>query len=559
MFAWILLLRGGLLAALGALVSGEACAACPPPATMAKERWAGEAEWTAIQQAGLRYGAIRIRVDNVYDLAAPREDVWYTRAANFLHVRTRKWVVDHLLLIQSGEPVNALQVYETIRRLRAQTFFRAANIVPIACTDASVTTEVVVRDAWTLNPDVRYAHAGGATQWRVELDDDNFLGTGRKLLIGHQQTLQRSINELEYVTPTLANSDWTMTALYQQLSDGKLESLAASKPFLLDTTPWGADVSVLNQHLDLDFYNDGVQAWLMPQHEQQFQGDWQKLLDFDGETAIRAGLAVDYEHYTYGAPVLVSPGVLAPPLAEPRTLAGVGPEFSLYQDRFASFENMQEIGRVEDYNLGWDVTAQVLYDATVLGATASGPDVSVTASKGFEPLRNWLVLADGSLSARRAAGIWRNQALTVEATAYGQPWRRQTLVVHVDYASLLHPDPENRLYIGGFQALRGYPNFFAIGTRRVRMTIADRIVTPMVWFHTVQVGFVVFNDDATIDRPASQGWSSWYSSVGGGLRFGNLRGSFAQILYLEVADPLRSGPGVVAGRPEIVAGDVLSF
>ncbi|MGH8152968.1 MAG: hypothetical protein ACREPF_09585, partial [Rhodanobacteraceae bacterium] len=248
MFAWILLLRGGLLAALGALVSGEACAACPPPATMAKERWAGEAEWTAIQQAGLRYGAIRIRVDNVYDLAAPREDVWYTRAANFLHVRTRKWVVDHLLLIQSGEPVNALQVYETIRRLRAQTFFRAANIVPIACTDASVTTEVVVRDAWTLNPDVRYAHAGGATQWRAELDDDNFLGTGRKLLIGHQQTLQRSINELEYVTPTLANSDWTMTALYQQLSDGKLESLAASKPFLLDTTPWGADVSVLNQH-----------------------------------------------------------------------------------------------------------------------------------------------------------------------------------------------------------------------------------------------------------------------------------------------------------------------
>ncbi|MGH8110634.1 MAG: hypothetical protein ACREPL_01655, partial [Rhodanobacteraceae bacterium] len=169
------------------------------------------------------------------------------------------------------------------------------------------------------------------------------------------------------------------------------------------------------------------------------------------------------------------------------------------------------------------------------------------------------VLADGSLSARRAAGIWRNQALTVEATAYGQPWRRQTLVVHVDSASLLHPDPENRLYIGGFQALRGYPNFFATGTRRVRMTIADRIVTPMVWFHTFQVGFVVFNDDAIIDRPAGQGWSSWYSSVGGGLRFGNLRGSFAQILYLEVADPLRSGPGVVAGRPEIVAGDVLSF
>ena len=558
MFARTSLAWGGLLIGLGVMAGPAASAVCPAPARIANPRWPGEAGWLAIQRAGLRYGAVHVDVDNVYDLANPREDVWYTRTADFLHIRTRDWVVTHLLLIAPGQPANAQQVYEAIRHLRAQTFIRAADITPIDCANGAVDVRVQVKDAWTLKLDTRFARAGNANQWRFKLEDSNFLGSGRTLAIGRQKTLERSMNVLEYLSPTFLDTDWTMAAYYEDLSDGKFQSLALSRPFLLDTTPWGADVNALNQHLNLGFYNRGVQAWYLPQREQQLQADWQKLLDFNGETALRAGVAADYEHYTYGVPVLVSPGELPPPAAYPRTLAGIGPIVSLHQDHFASFTNLREVQRAEDYNLGWDVSAQVLYDSSWFGASANGPKVSVTASKGFEPLPRWLVLADGSLQARRDGGGWRNEAFNAEATAYGQPWRRQTLVFHVDYASLLHPDPENRLYIGGFQALRGYPNFYVTGDRRVRVTLADRIVTPMVWFHTFQVGFVVFNDDAVIDRGAGQGWSPWYSSVGAGFRIGNLRGSFNRVLYFTVAEPLRADLGV-RRRPQFVVGDVLTF
>lgn len=548
----------GLLGLGVALRASAEMPACPQAVDGARERWAGEAQWLAIQRAGLRYGEVRVEVDNVYDLANASEDVWYTRAADFLHIRTRGWVVQHLLLIKPGEPANARQVYEAIRHLRGQTFLRGADITPVDCTNGTVNLRVDVRDAWTLKIDTRFARAGNANQWRFKLEDSNFLGTGRTLAIGRQKTLERSMNVLEYLDPTLGNTDWTMAAYYEDLSDGKFESLALSKPFLLDTTSWGADVSALNQRLHLNFYDGGVQRWYLPQRERQFQADWQRLLGFNGDTALRAGVAMDYERYTYGAPVPVNPGAQPPPPAYPRTLAGVGPIVSLHQDDFASFENLREIARAEDYNLGWDVSAQVLYDSASLGATSSGPSVSLTASKGFEPLPRWVVLADGKFSARRDGGSWRNEAFNAEATAYGQPWRWQTLVFHLDYASLLHPDPENRLYIGGFQALRGYPNYYATGTRRVRVTIADRIVTPVVWFHTFQVGFVVFSDNAIIDRPAGQGWSPWYSSVGAGFRFGNLRGSFNRVLYFTVAEPLRTAAGV-RRRPQFVVGDVLTF
>ncbi len=548
-----------MLVALGVAAPGVAAApVCPRPAAVTGERWAGEAEWQAIQRAGLRYGAIRIEVDNVYDLTDPRENTWYTRAADFVHIRTREWVVKHLMLIKPGQPVSAQQVYEAIRHLREQTFVRAADITPLGCADGTVNVLVDVRDAWTLKIDTRFARAGNANEWRFKLEDSNFLGTGRTLAIGRQKTLERSMNVLEYLDPTLANTDWTMAAYYEDLSDGKAESLAISRPFLLDTTPWGADFAALNQHLNLGFYNRGVEAWYLPQRERQFQADWQKLLSFDGKTALRAGIAADYEHYGYGPPVEVSPGVLPPPLAYPRSVAGIGPVVSLHQDDYASFMNLREVERVEDYNLGWDVSAQVLWDSTALGGTVNGPGVTVTASKGFEPLPKWVVLTDGEFSARRDGGNWRNESLTAEATAYGQPWSRQTLVFHVDYASLLHPDPENRLYIGGFQALRGYPNFYATGNRRVRVTVADRIVTPMVWFHTFQVGFVVFSDSAIVDRGAGQGWSKWYSSAGAGFRIGNLRGSFNRVLYFTVAEPLVTDVGIHR-RPEWVVGNVLTF
>lgn len=548
----------GLLGVGVALRASAGIQSCPQPVDTAHERWTGEAQWLAIQRAGLRYGEVRVEVGNVYDLANPREDVWYTRAADFLHIRTRDWVVDHLLLIRSGQPANAQQVYEAIRHLRGQTFLRDADIVPLACPGGSVDVLVDIRDAWTLKLDTRFARAGNANQWRFKLEDSNFLGTGQTLAIGHQKTLERSMNVLEFLSPALLGTDWTAAAYYEDLSDGRFESLALSKPFLLDTTTWGADVSALDQRLNLGFHDGGVQQWYLPQRERQFRAAWQGLLGFNGETALRAGIAMDYEHYTYGAPVSANPGGLPPPLPYPRTLVGIGPIISLHQDDFASFENLREVARTEDYNLGWDVSAQVLYDSTALGGSANGPNVSVTASKGFRPFQKWLVLGDGSLAARRDAGNWRNESFSAEATAYGQPWSRQTLVFHVDYASLLHPDPENRLYIGGFQALRGYPNFYATGMRRVRVTIADRIVTPMVWFHTFQVGFVVFNDDAIIDRPAGQGWSPWYSSVGAGFRIGNLRGSFNRVLYFIVAEPLRADAGV-RRSPQFVVGNVLDF
>ena len=548
----------GLLVGLDACAAGSGDATCPGPAQSVNERWSGQAQWSAYERARVRYGTIRIQVDNVFDLTQPGEDVWYTRTADWLRIPTRPWAIGELLPFQSGQPVRAEDVYQAIRRLRQQLFLRDADIRPDGCANGAVNVLVVARDAWTLKLDVQFARAGNANQFRFFVQDADFLGSGQMITAGHEKTLERSENVLEYNVPTLAGSDWSLGSHIAELSDGHSASLDLAKPFLLDTTPWAADIFALDQRLHLNYYNQGSQAWYMPQSQRQLTASWQGLLDFSGDTALRAGAGFNYADYSYQAPVPVNPALLPSPVPQPRTLVGIGPVFSLHQDRYANFINLQNVGRPEDYNLGWDVTGRAFYDSTALGATANGPDVSLSASKGFEPATHWLVLADGSAVARSESGIWRNVGTVAEATVYGQAWPWQTVVLHADYASLLRPDPENQLYIGGFQALRGYPNFYASGSQRVRVTLEDRVVTPVVLFHTFQLGFVAFTDAARVDRDAGQGWSPWYSSVGAGLRIGNLRGSFDRVLYLTVAAPLRTDVGVRRGL-QIVVGNVLTF
>lgn len=540
-----------------ALCTG-ASAECPTGETETRSRWAGEAQWQAIERAGLRFGEIRVEVSNVYDLGQPRQDVWYARTANRLHIPTRPWVVRQLLLIAPGEPVTARRVYQATRRLRQQVYLRSADIVPVACQDGTVTTRVQISDAWTLRLNARFSHAGDASQFRFNVEDTDVFGSGRRVGVGHQQTLERSENYVEFASPALAGTSWELATQYARLSDGRRVMWSMARPFRLDTTPWSGSVDLLDQQLDLNFYERGARTWQLPSRERNYAVQWQRLIYGSGDTVFRLGLAARRARYSYSAPQLVKVGRLPAPTADERTLAGIGPGFNLHQDRYASFSNVQSVGRVEDHNLGWDVSGSLLYDSAALGATDDGPALAINATRGWQPTPDVLILAQGSFGGRRRGGQWRNADLRMAATAYGQVSSWQTLVAHADYASLTHPDPENRLYVGGFQALRGYPNFYASGSRRLRLTVADRLVSPTVMFNTFQLGYVVFVDAARVGGGPTPGWSPWYATAGAGLRVGNLRGAYNRVLYFTLARPLRREPGVSSGL-QVVVGNVIDF
>ena len=54
--------------------------------------------FAALEAAGVRIGEIRVRAEDIFDIADPREDKWLFRLANKLHIQTRPEVIERAQL-----------------------------------------------------------------------------------------------------------------------------------------------------------------------------------------------------------------------------------------------------------------------------------------------------------------------------------------------------------------------------------------------------------------------------------------------------------------------------
>ncbi|MDE2346458.1 MAG: hypothetical protein KGL13_08315, partial [Gammaproteobacteria bacterium] len=332
-----------VLLALALLASGLVQAGtCPAPLTSSANPWQDAADWDELAARGYRIGQVHIFVDNVFELSDPQQDTWYARLANKLHIETHPRAIREQLLFKSGDPVDPLIIYESERRLHALLYLRASSIRPENCHDHVVDVNVQVKDAWTLKLDIAFAHIGGQNTLQFEATDDNFLGTGKALSIGHTSDPQRSANLVSYKDPSLFGSYWNLAATYADLSDGHLKYVTAGQPFYADQTPWSVAASFYDQEENLNFYNQGTLAWYTPSTQDQRYLSWAHLLYWDAadSSGMRAGILYNDIDYGYGQLQEQTPGLLPPPALAPRRLAGLGLSWEYFQDQYASFTNM---------------------------------------------------------------------------------------------------------------------------------------------------------------------------------------------------------------------------
>ncbi|HXS79310.1 MAG TPA: hypothetical protein VN818_03455, partial [Gammaproteobacteria bacterium] len=147
----------------------------------------------ALEEAGATIRAINITVDNVFDPSNPDEDKALYRWANRVHVLSREKVIEDMLLFAQGDRFAARLLDESARALRAGGFIADAVIEPGSYDPAtnSVDVNVRVRDAWSLQFDLKLDHKGGQTEWGIGLSENNLFGTGKTLEVGYESEIDR--------------------------------------------------------------------------------------------------------------------------------------------------------------------------------------------------------------------------------------------------------------------------------------------------------------------------------------------------------------------------------
>lgn len=533
--------------------ASETDGTCPVADEVRQEDWPGQRQWQHLEAQGYRLGELRIEVGDVYvgsDLA------WFQRLANTLHAETDPDAVRDLLTIRSGERVSAARIYEAERILRQQPFFTSARIVPVECDGDRVAAKVDVRDAWTLQLDVGFGSAGGESESSIGFQDENFFGTGKTVLLDWSDDSERTTLEFGYRDPSLFGTPWTLGLSHSELSDGRGDAVALGYPFRRADQTWGFRAELDDSRSELGFEIADRTAYEAETDRQEADIEVRRLMAQDPDGGWRGGLGWQRDYAEYGPLQERAPELRPPPRLTDRRLQGPYLSIERFSTRFRTFRNLRTIGKNEDYALG--LRSRVVGGRYVDGASSDNPwffeiDIDHGLPIGSRDLLLTRLNFSGRYRDNSGQEAWYR---AVAADYYHRTSSHNTIVVHGEYDWRDDADPEDELYLGGFDGMLAYPDRFRVGDRRWLLHLEDRYVSDTVLFDTIQVGYTAWLEAGNI-RDLEGRWGKTLADVGFGLRLGSLRSSFGSVTYLTVGFPL-----VETGQEDtytIVAGTTVNF
>ena len=177
---------------------------------------------------------------------------WVERTGNKLHIRTNKWTIRDLLLIDENKPLDSLRVRESERLIRRQTYIRSAQISasPVQ-NEAGIETDSVdvrvrVLDSWSIIPEASFS----TSRTRVGLRERNFFGTGHDLrtLFTRHFDLGENAYDVRYTIRNFKNTYIGATVGYSSYLDNSFYKGAnIERIFYSPFTRWAGGVYVDQQ------------------------------------------------------------------------------------------------------------------------------------------------------------------------------------------------------------------------------------------------------------------------------------------------------------------------
>jgi len=185
----------------------------------------------ALEKAGLERepnpaGKVIERVEIVRENVIARSDPW-PNFANWVHVKTRDFVVRQELLVDQGQVWDEARVEESMRNLRELFILAVARAVPCRSrSPGKVVLLVVTKDLWSLRINMAFSQVGTVLQsFEAFPTEHNFLGRNKRLGLHYR------VRQL----------DW---------SEGKIRNDLLLGQLYVDPRVWGSRIQ-LTEQLDL--------------------------------------------------------------------------------------------------------------------------------------------------------------------------------------------------------------------------------------------------------------------------------------------------------------------
>lgn len=497
---------------------------------------------------------ITVVVHPVFDESNPKENNMLFRLVNRLHIDTKKHVIEKDLTFKKGDPLDKHLLEESERRLRERRYFAEAKVTS---QDNSDTTQgagqkihVDVREVWTLIPKITYSNTGGNTHYGYGLHDSNFLGLGKTVKVEQNSSVDRTSNIIVYRDPNFGN-DKQLALAYADNSDGKQQEFHFSNPFRSIRTPWSAGFDMLDFEREDTLYNAGDEAWRFGHDGTNYSVFYGQRLDSStDDRTMRWTLGWDsVKHDFFEVPGATNSYDGELPFNRDYNIAWF--EYSYLHNRFIKSLNIQQINRIEDFNLGSQWRARIGKVMANTEPLNGSTLLELEYSKAFQFTPSQLLTGEFSTTGFYSSKQSTQSISKLDISYHWQNFSRGQFYVTMNetYGKNLFADMP--LELGGDTGLRGYPARFMAGDRSRLLTVEQRYFGETEWFSLFHLGAAVFYDEGKAwgNSNVPQDYQKTLRDIGIGLRISGTRtggrdDGAHNVGHIDFAYALDDGPGI---------------
>lgn len=263
------------------------------------------------------------------------------KTGNFLHAKTKKFVVRNYLLPRKGDRLDSLKILESERLLRSQRFTRRVQITTVPVGENSDSVDLMVRtlDSWTIVPNLTYS----GSKVGLRLRDRNFMGWGHDFDNRYRQNFETGKNRFQtrYTIPNIQRSFVSFNIGYfSDESSQYTKGVSLQRRFFSPLTRWAGGIYVGQRAFQDSIPNDkGVFAQNFKYNLQDYWGGYAiRLFKETNSTAERLNNLILSARY-FRVDYVESPTVIIDPIDfysdEEFYLIGIGiSRRSFVQDKF---------------------------------------------------------------------------------------------------------------------------------------------------------------------------------------------------------------------------------
>lgn len=445
------------------------------------------------------------------------------------------------MLVKPGDLVTPTLLDESERNLRTLPFVKDAKIVEVPVSDGVVDLVVRTQDTWTTQPQVNFGSEGGQSHFSAGILEENVFGYGKSLSYFYKKTPDGMSNELAYSDLQFLNTRAQLTTLFADIPSGNHQQVNLQRPFYSFESRYATGISFDHERSLQKIFQGGNEINRYDLDRLQIDPFAGIRLNEDPLNVQRLSLKYRY-HEEINTPTGSTSSLGAPPN---RVLSGPLATWSLEQQDFIKETFVDRAERIEDINLGHQLSFGTGFSGRSLGATDNSMPFQAQDAFGFGGDGAWFGRASFgtvgryALYASNQTGGRLNHTLYFTNLNLYRHWLPEfplTGVAHFEAAHLQNSDVANPLALGGDTGLRGFKVNAFTGNKSILMNLENRFFYPNEVLRLAYLGGAVFLDAGQV-QPQGAGFNrrDFHANIGAGFRIGLTRSTEGTVYRIDFA------------------------